>query len=242
MPAPAHELMALHAHTLFVHDGEERLLTINDTLRRPAARVFVGWTTDGVIGRVRHDLPASLAARMAELIAAEAAPADLTQTPRCLPEIRALLADLGPLTERGGPEYVCPVRFAASTGDLTGTYGAVDVTAVTGANANVFARWLPDWIPDATTGLPLMATLVDGDAVAVCGCARVPGRATHAGVETHVEYRRRGYVTLATAAWMRVIRDRGIIPLYGTSWSNVASQRVAARLGLVQYGASISID
>jgi hypothetical protein len=54
---------------------------------------------------------------------------------------------------------------------------------------------------------------------------RWPGQATHAGVETPPAFRGHGYAVIATAAWAQGMRDRGVIPLYGTSWTNRASQR-----------------
>lgn len=86
-----------------------------------------------------------------------------------------------------------------------------------------------------------MAVVVDGAAVAICACARLPGEATEAGVETHAAFRGRGHAGAATAAWACAVRERGVIPLYSTGFRNVASQRVAAKLGLRRYGASVSI-
>jgi len=113
---------------------------------------------------------------------------------------------------------------------------------VTAENAHVLQRWLPEWLPDVSTQLPVMAVLVEGAAVAVCACSRVPGEATEAGLETHPAFRGHGYAAIATAAWARAMRDRGVIPLYSTAWQNLASQRVAAKLSLIRYGASLSIE
>ena len=60
-------------------------------------------------------------------------------------------------------------------------------------------------------------------------------------METHPAFRGRGYAVAATAAWARAVRERGIVPLYSTGFSNAASQRVAAKLGLRRYGASVSL-
>jgi len=232
------DLIDLHARTLFVHDASDRLIAINDTQRSPAARFFLGRTSQGVISRVRHDLPAALADRLTQLAAREPVPDDLEQPPGCLDEVRALLAAHGPITdEYAGPEYSFPARI--SLAELATR--APDVVAITASNAHTLTRWLPEWLPDVKAGGPIMAVLVDGDAVAICACARVPGQATHAGVETHPEHRGHGHAALATAAWAPAIRALGILPLYGTSWTNRASQRVAAKLGLVRYGASLSI-
>jgi GNAT superfamily N-acetyltransferase len=233
------ELIELHARTLFTHDAAGRLVAINERHPRPAARFFLGWTVRGVIWRVRHDLPPELVARLGELVAAEPISDDLERLPSCLPAVRAALAMHGPIaTDESGPEYCFPDGVDAATAAAASSAGAVAVTA---DNAHVLERWLPEWLPDVAGELPMMTVLVDGDAVSICACARVPGRATHAGVETHPAFRGRGHAAMATAAWARAVRGRGIVPLYGTGWTNRASQRVAAKLGLVRYGASISI-
>jgi hypothetical protein len=155
--------------------------------------------------------------------------------------VRAALAEHAPIGDgdEGGPAYYFPEVIAEPAGAV----------AVTTANAGVLRRWLPEWLPDvAATQLPVMAVLVDGAAVAICACARLPvgeqidaRKASEAGVETHAAFRGSGHAGVATAAWARAMRDRGIIPLYSTGFRNAASQRVAAKLGLVQYGASVSI-
>lgn len=70
-------------------------------------------------------------------------------------------------------------------------------------------------------------------AVSVCCSDRVPSRAHEAGVETLKEYWDRGYGTAAMAGWAIAVRELGCIALYSTSWDGGASQRVAAKLGLV---------
>ena len=72
--------------------------------------------------------------------------------------------------------------------------------------------------------------------MSVCRSVRLSSRAHEAGVDTLVSYRRRGYATSVVAAWALAVRALNLTPLYSTSWDNVASQRVARRLGLVQYG------
>jgi RimJ/RimL family protein N-acetyltransferase len=116
-----------------------------------------------------------------------------------------------------------------------------EVIAVTADSAAVLQRWLPEWSSYTASGLPMMAMLVDGAAVAVAACVRFPSDATEAGIETHPAFRGRGYAAAVTAAWARAVRARGLVPLYGTSWKNLASQRVAAKLGLIRVAASFAI-
>jgi len=235
---PPSRLSALHlaeinVRTLFTHDAAGRLLATNEPRGRPAPRLFVVRTSSGVIWRARHDLPVAVVERLAAVIAGEPISDDLEGPVFCLPAVRAVLEDHGPVVGvDGGPEYCFPDHVEQVAGAV----------AVTSDNAHVLERWLPEWIPDVASELPIRVVLVDGWAVSICACARLPGRATHAGIETHAAFRGRGGAVIATAAWAAAMHERRVIPLYGTSWSNRASQRVAAKLGLLRYGASLSID
>lgn len=224
----------LDVRTLFTHDAGDRLVARNEPSARPAARFFLGWTRDALLWRARHDVPAALVEHLAGLVAGCPVPAALEELPICLPAIRAALGEI--TDEYSGPEYTFPAEPAA----LAPLVGA-EVIALSAANAHLLARWLPEWIPDTAYPFPIAAVTVDGDAVAICGCARTPGRATSAGIETHADFRGRGYAVHATAAWARAVVAQGITPLYGHSWANAASQRVAAKLGLVRFGAAISL-
>lgn len=228
------ELIELNARTLFTHDDAGHLVAINERGGKAAPRLFLAWTASELLWRVRGDLPAALIARIAGLIAGAVMTGDLDRPPDALPAMLAALAAHTPIADdhNSGPEYVFPDDIAAPLGAV----------AVTEANAGVLARWLPEWLPDVTAGLPMRAVLVDGHAVSVCGCARIPGEATHAGVETHAAFRGRGHAVTVTASWARAMRERGVVPLYGTSTTNRASQRVAAKLGLIRYGTSLGVD
>jgi hypothetical protein len=88
----------------------------------------------------------------------------------------------------------------------------------------------------------LAAAIAQGSAVAVCFCARRPGLASSAGVETLVAFRNQGYATATVARWAAEVRRLGQLPLYGTSWDNLASQAVARKLKMVLYGEDWSIQ
>src|SRR5205823_15032849 len=75
-----------------------------------------------------------------------------------------------------------------------------------------------------------------------CYCARLSPWAAEAGVETLDAMQGRGYATAAVAAWAAALRQRGLLPLYSTSWENVASQRVSEKVGAVCYGEAWAID
>jgi len=241
------DLAALLARTMFTSDLAGRMIAINERppLRRPP-RAFVAWTPRGAIVRVRDDVPAAVAARLQAMIAAEPVHATLPRVPHCLAAVQAALAEHAPVSAaageaEAGPEYRFPGADEPSP-PLPALDASAELAAVTEASSHVFARWLPAWCADAEIGLPTAAVIVDGHAVAVCATVRLPGEAVCAGVETHAAFRGRGYAAAATAAWARAVRERDLVPLYGTSWTNLASQRVAAKLGLIPYCGSLSLE
>ena len=86
-----------------------------------------------------------------------------------------------------------------------------------------------------------MAMVEDGHAVAVCASVRISAAVHCAGVETRAEHRRRGHAVNAVAGWGRAVLALGATPFYSTSWENIASQRVAQRLGLTMVALDFSI-
>ena len=71
--------------------------------------------------------------------------------------------------------------------------------------------------------------------------AAVTPEVHEAGVETHPEFRGRGYAVRVTRAWASLVMDAGYLPLYSTSWENHASRLVSAKLGLVQYASTFHV-
>ena len=124
--------------------------------------------------------------------------------------------------------------------------GAVpeNVVLIGAANAHLLQAgfaWLIAPAQQPESG-PVAAAIAQGMAVSVCFCSRLPGQATEAGLETLEPFRGRGYAAAAVIGWAAAVRQRGILPLYSTSWANHASQAVARKLGMVRYGEDWSIS
>jgi RimJ/RimL family protein N-acetyltransferase len=221
-------LFAARMDALFLYDASGRMRRVKSLWKeRPAPRFFFGQTRDGNIWRFRYDLPTGLVRTLEELASAEPAAHDLRALPGCVDAIRtALTADLAMQHEWAGPAYRFPETVARPDG----------VVAVTEANADIVRDGFP-WLPDELeASQPALVVVNDGMAVSVCRSVRVGRQAVEAGIETLTLFRGRGYATAVVAGWAQAVRDRGLIPLYSTSWTNLASQGVARRLGLVQYG------
>ena len=122
-----------------------------------------------------------------------------------------------------------------------GSLGPPEVIQVSPSTTHLLGpefAWLAD---ELEVRNPVMAVVVDGLAVSVCFSARSTRAAAEAGVETLPEHRGRRYAGVVTAAWAAEVQRQGRIPLYSTSWTNHASRRVAARLGLIQYATDFHI-
>ena len=122
----------------------------------------------------------------------------------------------------------------------TTSSGSVDAVLVTSDNRGVLTRYFDDWTADAGK-VPFAAVLQDGHAVSICASVRVTPKAHEAGVETHEDFRGRGYARHAVSAWAGVVQSGGAEALYSTSWSNVASQGLARSLSLIRFGADLHI-
>jgi RimJ/RimL family protein N-acetyltransferase len=229
------DLMALHIRALFRMDDRDRLLSSNEPdPPSPPPRLYLGRTTAGNVWRFHHDLPHDLARDFASLLRAEPAATDLTQPPHCLEAMRTLLTRHAAMTEVSMgpawhfPEHIPPPRH--------------DVIHITPENDTVVRDIFPTLANDLPYSQPCLAILHEDRLASICFSARNTPEAAEAGLETLEPFRGRGFATAVVAAWARAVRQDGRIPLYSTSWDNLASRSVARKLGLVQYGADLSID
>jgi RimJ/RimL family protein N-acetyltransferase len=233
------DLMQIHISALYRHDERNRLLAVNEPgPPRPddplPPRLYLGRTRAGHVWRFRHDLPESLVAELEAKLAAEPVGADLSQPPRCLAALQATLARDAPLTRTwSGPAWRFPDEISAPE---------YEVVPVTTANDDLVRSRFPVLADDLPWRQPCLALLDDGRLASLCYCARNTPVAAEAGVDTLEEFRGRGYAPAVVAAWGRAVREEGRIPLYSTSWDNLASRSVARKLGLVLYGTDLSID
>lgn len=232
-------LLQLQVDALFTHDPRGRILYLNEPGGDRAPRFFLGRTREGNLWRCRDDVVEGTVRELARLASGEPVCDDLRAEPRNMAAfLAALRADRESASvewQYAGPAY----RFPDELPPVMAT-----VTRLTRTDLHLL-RLMP-WDLDETAREferyePFMAVIEDGAAMSLCHSARLTDQAAEAGVETLKAYRGRGYATTVVAGWAYAIRATGRIPLYSTSWDNLASQAVARRLGLVQYGTDLSL-
>lgn len=231
------ELAELGIAAQFTHDAHGRIVAENepDGEPEPAPRFFLTRTQDGIAWRVRYDVPEPIIQRLEALVASEPVTGDLAVASVNLDEmLDALRDDQEPAVGFQGPAY----RFPGPI------FTTIDVTRISRGNLHLLRKVVSDLDAldrDFDVVEPWMAVVQDGVAVATCYSCRISERVAQARVDTAPPFRGRGYAPAMVAAWAREVRATGRVPLYGTTWDNLASQAVARKLGLVQFGVSLAL-
>ena len=227
------DIMKRHVHALFTHDDRGRIRLVNEFDGAEAPRFFLGRTAAGNVWRFRFNLPEVLTERLEALCLEEPAPGDFPQKPAHFGAYLRLLETHAPVQRfEIGPAYLFPDGVARAS---------TEAVAVTSENTDVLRGGFEDWLPDVPHRRPFLAILHEGRAVSICCSVRITSEAHEVGVETLHAYRGRGYASDVVAQWANEVRSLGCLPLYSTSWENLASQGVAKRLGLRQYGVDFHV-
>lgn len=166
---------------------------------------------------MHREVPADLARELVALAQTEPPLRELTDAPA---HATAYAECLGGRID-SGPVFTFPPAIAATRG--------VSVITDLSQLERHFRGWTADELPERS---PIIGVLDDGHAVSVCFCARRTPAAAEAGLETASNFRGRGLGARVATAWGRAIRTSGRLPLYSTSWDNVASLGVARAIEL----------
>ncbi len=227
------DLMRRHTGALFTTNTSGQMLTINEPWGGgPAPRLFLGRTERGNIWSVRSDLAVSLVAELAALCRAEPIGVALQSPPRHIDTYIRLLEAHAPVSQVWtGPAYHFAHVQRPSRSLLT----------ITETNAACLQRGFEELIPEVRAWQPFLGLVEENRVVSVCRSARITSVAHEAGVETLADFRGKGYAKEVVAGWARLVQSMGAMPLYSTSWENHASQAVAKKLNLLQFGADFHI-
>ena len=223
------QLLALHVAALFAIDDAGRLRHGNDIGSPQAPRFYLGRTRHEATCHVRADLPAGLAEQLLAHGHDEPPTPDLRTPPRHEQIYRELLMPRQQVWF--GPAYWLETAAPQNR----------KAVAITRANAMLLAGTFDDWQGEVDDRQPCYCVLERGRAVSLCASARITAAACEAGVETLPDHRGRGHAVSAVSAWAAAVAELGALPLYSTSWQNVASQRVAAKCGFSAYASDYHI-
>ena len=244
------DLLDLHIAVLFTQDEHGSLVATNDPEPDQviAPRLYLGRSDSGGVLRFRRGMSESTCAALRDLAAPDLISNDCNREPVNRAAMLELLAAEQPIENvYFGPAFRVPDSETVaqplrhSGGNRNPDPSPPEVVEISPSNTHLLSSeiaWLAD---ELTVRAPVMAMVVDGASASVCFSARSSRDASEAGVETLPEHRGRRYAGAVTAAWAAQVRHQGRIPLYSTSWPNVASRRVAARLGLIQYATDFHI-
>ncbi|MFN2577642.1 MAG: GNAT family N-acetyltransferase [Pyrinomonadaceae bacterium] len=230
------ELMNIHVHALFTHNTGSRLLFVNEPggTAAPAPRMFLGRTRAGNVWRVRADVPEMLRGELDGLCADEPPIGiELRESPRHVETYKRLLEKHAHVQAlESGPAYHFPQDVMPPARHLL---------AVTEKNAETLQGGFKELVAEVSTWQPFVALIEGNRAVSVCRSVRITPEAHEAGVETLPDFRGKGYAKDVVAGWAQLVLAAGAMPLYSTSWENVASKALAQKLRLKLYGVDFHI-
>ncbi|WP_409291231.1 GNAT family N-acetyltransferase [Peribacillus sp. SCS-37] len=220
------ELMKHHMNVLFKHDAENRMSVVNEPPCEPAPRFFLGVTKLGSEVSFSSSLAPRIVEKLEEVIG--------TIPSANLGEVIEVLSMDRPVTKLWiGPAYVFSyVRKRTFTTAIK----------VTDKNKEILKPHFPHTFENFEYKQPCFVIVEDNIPVSICCSARQTSKADEASVLTHKNYRGRAYGVNVASAWAAEVQKQGRIALYSTSWDNFASQSLARKLQLVQYGTDIHMS
>ena len=89
---------------------------------------------------------------------------------------------------------------------------------------------------------PLVANVVNGEAVAICRTVRRHSLALECGVDTIAEFRGKGFGTEVARSWARKVWNINLIPCYSVHRENKASLAIVNKIGINRYGMDVTVD
>jgi GNAT superfamily N-acetyltransferase len=219
------DLMRIQAFTLYVLDDKDKIVSVNEPGETSAPLIFIGKTRNSILKYFKNDLPQPVIDEINHQITQK----DLNIL--CICKILEKYKTLKNVWI--GPAYSFPDTFSTPCDKNIGL--------ITESNRHYLTKYFSDINDNYEQRTPIMAYIIDGEAVSICCCARRSNRAIEASLYTVEPYRGKGFADKVVNEWGREVAKLGYIPLYSTSWENLSSQRVAQKLGLIQYGMDFSI-
>lgn len=238
-----HDWLDIDYRTLFRLHPDRRIERENDPDCSPGPRFWLGRSTDGNLAGVRADVPTAVADELARVADNEPLLADRTP-PAHLERYLALLAPVSHWNI--GFVYALPHALGF---DTDARVALIDGDSDAGRHLlhALSTRGMPDGLCSmgfrsvADLWAPWCAAVVDGEVASVAFAARLSDVGAELGLATAPAFRGRGLAAAVTAAWSRLPSLQTRTLFYSTDSDNLASQRVASRLGLTLRGTTLRV-
>ncbi|MFX3647748.1 MAG: GNAT family N-acetyltransferase [Paenibacillus sp.] len=202
---------------------QQRLVSINEPGGGQAPAIFIGMASAGSLIYYHEQLPPDL---MNEL-------GKECKLPLDIPKLIRKVGTFEPVHRVWmGPAYAFPE---------TSDEWSQNVQRIGQDHCDLLAEHFPELTDHLHEKWPVYAYVIGDSAVAVCCSARLSDHGAEASLYTATGYRGRGYAAETVKCWQHDVKERGHLPIYSTSWDNLASQQVARKLGLIQFGVDFSI-
>ena len=222
------EALNLHLNALYLHNKTGDILSINQWDGGAVPLFHYAWCKSGYAYRYRHDLPSSLRQALREKFQEQDLGRDCFSGPLHATEYQTLVSQQFTIKNIWhGLAYwrKTPVSLSGQRTRL-----------IEPGDEHLLREDLEPWQPDLEHREPFVIAHNTDQAISVCASVRITTEAHEAGVETMHAYRRGGYGDAAVRRWTNEVLERGAIPIYSTSRDNVASQRLANRVGYESIG------
>lgn len=218
-------LMKLHIDVLYQKNHKGALTVINEPPFETAPTVMVGATKEGKVVYFSEEVDDLFKKRVQQIVK--------ETKDEMIAQIINKMTRRTNLSEFNmGPTYVFPEIKEKSP----------KVLHIKEIDKEVLAADFPFIQSDFEVKEPCMIVMEHDRVVSLCCTARHSNEAAEASVFTHEKYRGKGYGAAVTEAWAMAIQQQGKTALYSTTWDNFASQGVAKKLGMRQYGFELAIE
>lgn len=223
-PAEAARLAAVQLTTRFTLDGKGTIVSESPPDLSPGPLLYVA-EVEPRVAAVGAPLPEALANDLTGLVSNAAGPDAALNA----------LSTLGPMALSEGLSFLLPSQVASPISAHLVTWGTRDGKAL---EARFAAQGMPPRL--AALGFrevadlwpPWCAAMVDGEVASLAFAARLTQAGAELGLVTLPAHRGQGLAAAATAGWSALPALAGRTLFYSTERSNLASQAVAAKLGL----------
>jgi hypothetical protein len=216
-------LMETQANVLFSYNLLGRMIHVNEEGNPTAPRFFLGCTSSGNLTKYRYDISTETINELEQLVYNHSNHVDLAKI------INILSKEQKIHTMWIGPAFTFSTHLNMPN----------RVIRITDKNKKLLQWNFPTLLEQLEWRQPCVAIIDQGMAVSVCCSARSTSVASEASVETVAGFQGKGYGSDVVTAWATAVQAEKRIPLYSTSWDNVASQAVAQKLNLIQYGTDV---